>query len=699
MSWLITYLLSLCIIIPIANCSTSSNNNKCISNNNLIPAQNITEYDNFVKYEELYIGWTLSSNTSVLIGFQTPSYKLSDCGSWIAVGFTQDYNNANNSQIVVGSLDENCTMSVDSFTAYYNNDNNINNIVFGKFPNSIINERITQSENSTMIEFENLNLTRYDGMVSNIIYFSGNYNNYNNYNSRRLAGLIDMSFIDIIMKQQELSDLNTAANMIYLIFSMIFFITFIAGLIITHSNRISFRFINKNIDIPYYGYMPIGSVLFIIFYILWWTGLLIYSFLTNDVGQILLRLGLWISLNLSILLLPITRNSIWVILFDLSRERILYLHRILSIFCFISVVIKFVVVLIYFPPSFLGKIINNETGGSPLAGTYSTVCIILCSLFGIPFIRKNYFEFFYYSHRILSVLSIIFGCLHYLVTLYYIMPSLILYIIDIIVRYKHTHNSIYSKLQNVGKEKNGTACTFLTVTLRKNINTYPGCYFFICIQNDVARFQWHPLTLVSNKNDNLLFCAKNLGQTTWSGKLRKCIENNKKPDTDFMVNRKIKIQGPYGGHITSLYSTNKYKNIMLIAGGIGITPMISLSASIDEMYYTSKLTYLEMVTLIWIIPHESMLGSFESYLRNLDSDLFNIRVYITKPENMDEMSDTSISIFKIGRPDIKQIITDNLISNKKEKNLLLSCGPQPLSVDIKEICSKEGIDISSEVFE
>ena len=117
MSWLITYLLSLCIIIPIANCSTSSNNNKCISNNNLIPAQNITEYDNFVKYEELYIGWTLSSNTSVLIGFQTPSYKLSDCGSWIAVGFTQDYNNANNSQIVVGSLDENCTMSVDSFTA------------------------------------------------------------------------------------------------------------------------------------------------------------------------------------------------------------------------------------------------------------------------------------------------------------------------------------------------------------------------------------------------------------------------------------------------------------------------------------------------------------------------------------------------------------------------------------------------------
>ena len=115
-----------------------------------------------------------------------------------------------------------------------------------------------------------------------------------------------------------------------------------------------------------------------------------------------------------------------------------------------------------------------------------------------------------------------------------------------------------------------------------------------------------------------------------------------------MVNRKIKIQGPYGGHITSLYSTNKYKNIMLIAGGIGITPMISLSASIDEMYYTSKLTYLEMVTLIWIIPHESMLGSFESYLRNLDSDLFNIRVYITKPENMDEMSDTSISIFKIG---------------------------------------------------
>lgn len=63
--------------------------------------------------------------------------------------------------------------------------------------------------------------------------------------------------------------------------------------------------------------------------------------------------------------------------------------------------------------------------------------------------------------------------------------------------------------------------------LKNKVDSFPGCYFFLCIPKEIARFQWHPLSLISNKNENFLFCAKNFDTKTWSGKLRNCVENDK----------------------------------------------------------------------------------------------------------------------------------------------------------------------------
>jgi NAD(P)H-flavin reductase len=694
----VNYLTKLLLsIIPIL--STTQHNNQCLYDD-FEPSETIINHDNLVNYNNMYIGWTeIHDHDKVSFDVQIPSEI---CNSWFTIGFTNSYNVLNNSEVYFVHGNDNCETFINSSTLIQKN-----NQLF--FENSTKNRSLDQPEinvvNKTMIIKFNRSLSSLNSefnITNMIVAYGSNTSSITvSQNSEQInAQTTDFNFFDIFLKQQQLDDKNIKTNISYLNFSLIFFFTFLTGLVVTHSNKITFRFINRNINVPFYGYMPMGSLLFISFYICWWSALFIYSFLVNNISEILLRLGLWISLNLSIILLPITRNSIWVIMFDLSRERVIYLHKIISIFCLISVIIKFIVVLIYFPPSFLIKVINDQTGGSPLAGTYSTFSIILCCILGLPFIRKNYFEVFFYSHKILSTLAIIFGILHYFVTLYYVLPPLILYIIDIIVRVYHTHYSIYSKIQNFGEEKYKTSCTFLNVTCRKSIKTYPGCYFFVCIYKDISRFQWHPLTLVSNKNDSLLFCIKNFNESSWSGRLRKCVDNEHKGNnTDMLVNKKVKIQGPYGGHITNIYKKDKYINIMLISGGIGITPMISISKDIDELNIQKKLLNLSVVNFIWIIPHESMIYPFKKMLEELDHDLFNIKIYVTKPTDKSLLRLGNFDIFKIGRPDIAIIIKDTIISNDKEKNLVLSCGPLTMTDTIKEVCIEEEIDISSEIFE
>ena len=97
-----------------------------------------------------------------------------------------------------------------------------------------------------------------------------------------------------------------------------------------------------------FNYIPNNYIITLSIYIIWWSLMLLYSFLGTTKTEIMLRLGNWITLNLASILFPILRNSVLVILFNISHERISYIHRTLSILCIMSVIIKFITVLIFY---------------------------------------------------------------------------------------------------------------------------------------------------------------------------------------------------------------------------------------------------------------------------------------------------------------------------------------------------------------
>ena len=486
---------------------------------------------------------------------------------------------------------------------------------------------------------------------------------------------------------------------IVIIYYLSFIFFFILSLIIFKYN-LCLNCVNLKLEI--FNYTPTNYIITLAVYVIWWTLMLIYSFLGTNKGEIMIRLGNWITLNLASILFPILRNSILVILFNISHERIIYIHIILSILCIVSVVIKFITAIIFYEPLFLVKIINPSTGGSPLMGTISTILFLIISMFAIPVIRKKNFEVFYYSHKILSVLIIIISSLHYISFLYYIFPAILMYFVDLCIRLYSTNSSIYSKLQNIGSDKYGTSSTFINITFLNKIKTFPGCYYFVCFYKDISRFEWHPLSMVAYENDTIVFCAKNVGQHSWTNRLFNVVNNK----IDILTNRKIYIQGPYG-HISVNYKNDTYETIIIIAGGIGITPMISILQDINDLYENKKLLRLKKVYFYWIISHISLYDAFKKYFKDLNKNIFEVKIYTTKKFTLNEFeidyysssienNNESISFIN-NKPNITYIL--NMIFSKNNKNtVILTCGPSKLTDEIFMVANRFNINISVELF-
>ena len=420
---------------------------------------------------------------------------------------------------------------------------------YKKNPDFLLTKSVSVNDNFT-ISFTKLIDNK---QTYNIIYAIGNKFSKEIIDKHTLYNNFYINITNSKFEQNFEEEINLdIVNFYFLIATVsLYFIFFLMIFIITNSYYITyFLYI---LDLQYLGYYTYGSIIFMTIYTLWWISILIYSFYGINNNDILYRLGVWICLNISTTLLPITRNSIWVVFFKLSYEKIIFVHIYMGLLCTASIIIKLVASIVYYNFEFLFVLTTNK--GSPLAGTIGSLAIILMAITSTPYIRKNNFELFYYIHRVLCLVSIIASVLHYFISLYYFIIPLLLYIIDIILRYSHTKKAIYSQTKIIGDKKYGKSIV-LTISIMNYKNIKPGSYFFIKC-NKISRIEWHPITLVYEYNDNLVFCIKDVGDNTWSHNLQKFENKN------ITENNNVFLQGPYG-HFLLDYKQDNYKSIIII---------------------------------------------------------------------------------------------------------------------------------------
>jgi predicted ferric reductase len=485
----------------------------------------------------------------------------------------------------------------------------------------------------------------------------------------------------------EPNNVNTILDIIkdppifYSIISLSTFTILILGiLIVNYTDLYSEKIVNL-----FFTFTTVDYLLIYIIYSLWWASLLVLSLLSND-DDLLERLGIWICLNLAFTILPSTRNSIWIKLLNTKYDKLLSIHKTIAIYCVLSVIIKIVFVILEYDFMFLFGRFNM------IMGTVCSLCIILTSTLANPLIRKNLYELFYYTHRIFPVLIIITMTLHYSICIYYMIPSFILYLSDLLIRIIYINKSVYTKIQS-HKFKDDTIYHIINLKILKELNIFPGSYFLICCSN-ISKSEWHPVSVLSVKNNVLTFCIKDMGKNSWSNKLIKLKNENDL----FSDDASIFIQGPYK-HFKLNYN---YDYTLFIANGVGITPFFTIFEDINTKGF---LFSNKKVSFVWIISHETYIIPFINNLENVNTNLINITIFITSEQenNILYLDEKYFSLFNITyiKPNIDTYISNFMIKENvydSQNMCIYSCCSQSLTNDIIKSSYKNNIHLFKENF-
>ncbi|XP_037486618.1 ferric reduction oxidase 2-like isoform X1 [Triticum dicoccoides] len=240
-----------------------------------------------------------------------------------------------------------------------------------------------------------------------------------------------------------------------------------------------------------------------------------------------------------------------------------------------------------------------RTRASNVAGELALLCGLAMWATALPRIRRRVFELFFYAHH-LYIPFIVFSALHMGVTVFwYVLPGVFLFAVDRCLRFLQSRARIRlvsSRLLPSGAVelnfdkspskqrrypcKEGYEATTVTDNFVADLRYNPTSTLFVNVPC-VSRLQWHPFSVTSSSSlepDTLSVVIKNRGG--WTQKLYETVSSL--PPSGGHLG--VSVEGPYSpaAGVTSFLG---HDSLVMISGGIGITPFISV---IRELVYQSS---------------------------------------------------------------------------------------------------------------
>ncbi|RYP04876.1 hypothetical protein DL764_004199 [Monosporascus ibericus] len=254
----------------------------------------------------------------------------------------------------------------------------------------------------------------------------------------------------------------------------------------------------------------------------------------------------------------------------------------------------------------LSRVVNNDVYRAGIIAWSALALVFLTSLRPI---RRWCWELFYYPHYLFLVFAV--GAMYHANhAKEFFLPGLTLWFIDRVWRLRH-----FSKKKAVITHFDGSV-TKLTV----NGYSPKGAAQMAWVQfPGVSNVVWHPFTMVARPGNGFTFAIRGLGG--YAKKVQKLGASDSSEKSSGSV-IPIRIDGPHGvggiewGHHTVT---------VLVAGGIGITPGISIASSIifQATNPSSPFSRAEAparhIYLLWILRSLSHASWFTNELSHLSA--------------------------------------------------------------------------------
>lgn len=337
----------------------------------------------------------------------------------------------------------------------------------------------------------------------------------------------------------------------------------------------------------------------------------------------------------------------------------------------------------------------------------AAVALLLTSLYPI---RRYFYQWFLEMHLVFAIVATVGGLMH---GAGHLLVGLCFVVADSAFRMFcawrwHAREASFVRLPaNVIR---------LTFPKGKDFSYKSGQYVFICIPK-VSSLEFHPFSISSSPHeDTVSIHIRVLGD--WTQRLYDIVTET---DGDDSGGRKLSVfvEGSYGETMVNL-DDGTYKHVLLISGGIGITPMHSITADLLDQYERGR--PMTRVHCAWAVRDRYMVSSVYdrkaystamplSFSPNLLEGVveragtregkgfeFVSEFFLTKVRAEDDFSDANINPelqpgLRFGRPDVDKLFVDMRKSAVKgERIAVLVCGPFGLVSRVRKAAIKHSHD-------
>ena len=316
-------------------------------------------------------------------------------------------------------------------------------------------------------------------------------------------------------------------------------------------------------------------------------------------------LGHLTAVHLTLAVLPASRNSVWHALFGVSFERAIKWHRFVARATAVLVLLHAACAVWTFGLAVLLSTEPLPEGMGAVYGTLAATCIVLMALTALGSIRRALFEAFYYVHVPLFVSTMLFASLHSVYARYYLAVPIALIGVDWLLRSVHHWRAVDVVDSAVLHSEEEGAWRVARLTVRARMAPTPGQYVFVQFPA-LSLLQWHPFSVSSlpdqaGRDSTFTVHMLDMGSGSFTASVCDLLTASEYASTTF----KVSLDGPYGS-LTLSYE--RYPTLLLVAGGIGITPLASILYSVLASARDVR------VFLVWASRHAA---SFHSLFPDL----------------------------------------------------------------------------------
>lgn len=296
----------------------------------------------------------------------------------------------------------------------------------------------------------------------------------------------------------------------------------------------------------------------------------------------------------------------------------------------------------------------------------------------LTMVRRAFWNFFAYTHLLLACIAIVFACIHHYHVLLHLSASLFLYFID--YAFRKISFLIPAKIIDMKPMAGGITRVEIHSFLSRFAK--PGQYVFIYFPQ-ASLFGRNPFSISSKTGiDTFTLHIKGMkGKClpTFTNQLQKFAtkveEGQKNP---FF----IRIEGPYGNPSIRL---DNYKVLMLVSGGIGITPNASMLQHMLKKIKEGKLPNLEKVYFVWSTRTIESLEWFrELFEECAQEEKIELKLCLSKAPKED--FDSKIPYIQ-GRPQYSEIMSEIHENHPSVKYFGCgACGPGAMVSKVETLC-------------